>query len=69
MRPRPRHRTVIQEVFVQILFELLFILALSLPPLAVVTSVCVVLASSLINVGTHAADARRAVAVDHPVGR
>jgi ABC-type Fe3+ transport system permease subunit len=52
-------------------FEVLFILALVVPPLAVAAGICAVLGSSFITVRTHAEQehvARGPVAVHHPVG-
>ena len=52
-------------------FEVLFILALVLPPLAIAAVVCALVGSSFITVPTHAGEhaAGGAEAVHHPVGR
>lgn len=53
-------------------FEVLFILALVVPPVAVAIGICAVLASSFITVRTHAGEGHVAggsVALHHPVGR
>jgi hypothetical protein len=52
-------------------FEVLFILALVLPPLAIAAVVCALVGSSFITVRTHAGEhvAGGPVAVHHPVGR
>jgi ABC-type Fe3+ transport system permease subunit len=53
-------------------FEVLFVLAFVVPPLAVAAGICAVLGSSFITVRTHAGEAHVAggpLAVHHPVGR
>ena len=52
-------------------FEVLFIVAFVVPPLAVAAGICAVLGSSFITVPTHAGQepvAGGPVAVHHPVG-
>jgi hypothetical protein len=56
----------------QTLFEVLFLLALLLPPLAVAAGICAALGASFINVATHGARRHVAggpMALHHPVGR
>ena len=53
-------------------FEVLFVLAFVVPPLAVAAGICAVLVSSFITVRTHAGEEHVAggpLAVHHPVGR
>jgi len=53
-------------------FEVLFILALVVPPLAMAAGICAVLGSSFITVRAHARAEHVAggpMAVHHPVGR
>ena len=53
-------------------FEVLFILAFVVPPVAVAAGICAVLGSSFITVRAHAGEEHVAggpVAVHHPVGR
>jgi ABC-type Fe3+ transport system permease subunit len=53
-------------------FEVLFIVAFVVPPLAVAAGICAVLGSSFITVHTHAGEQHLAggpVAVHHPIGR
>ena len=54
-------------------FEILFVLAFVLPPLAVIAGICAVLGPSFVYWRSHV-EARHAVrsgavAIDHPVGR
>jgi ABC-type Fe3+ transport system permease subunit len=53
-------------------FEVLFVLAFVVPPLAVAVGICAVVGSSFITVRTHAGEEHVAggpMAVHHPVGR